>query len=111
MRGARHRIEGEGLGEVAVGEVARSPQRDQDVRARTRPYGDLEGLGEAVWAGVAVEGALAVRGLLATGTLTGAEGPLPPTTRASGTAIRPAITVTTKVAAPHSRRRNWPQFN
>jgi len=57
-----------------------------------------------------VAGPLAVRGLLATGTLTGADGPLPPTTRAIGTATRPAITVTTKVAAPHSRRRNWPQF-
>ena len=73
---------------------------------RGRDYGDLEGLGETVWAGVAVEGALAVRGLLATGTLTGAEGPLPPTTRAMGTATKPATTVTTKVAAPHSRRRN-----
>ena len=31
MRRLRHRVEGEGLGEVAVGELARPPQRDQDL--------------------------------------------------------------------------------
>ena len=31
VRRLRHRLEGEGLGEVAVGEVARPPQRDQDL--------------------------------------------------------------------------------
>ena len=31
VRRLRHRVQGEGLGEVAVGEVARPPQRDQDL--------------------------------------------------------------------------------
>ena len=32
VRRLRHRVEGEGLGEVAVGEVACPPQRDQNPR-------------------------------------------------------------------------------
>src|SRR5205814_751884 len=32
VRRLRHRVEGEGLGEVAVGQVARPPQRDQNLR-------------------------------------------------------------------------------
>jgi hypothetical protein len=66
-----------------------------------------------VGVGVAVRGGLAVRGALAAlgeGRTTAGVGDWLARYSATGTTTRPANTVATKVAAPHSRRRKVPQF-